>query len=253
MRFLLSNDDGIHADGLRVLWDMLASLAEVLVVAPDRNRSAASHSLTLDRPLRMQRVAENAFAVNGTPTDCVHLAVAGLLKNDPPQLVVSGINEGANLGDDVLYSGTVAAAMEGRFLGCPAMAFSLAAIDEGPLIHYDTAAALAKQLVTQFTKRQLPSETILNVNVPNLPLKDIKGIRATRLGFRHRSESVIVAHDPKGREVFWIGSAGPAQDNGPGTDFHAIANHFVSITPLHIDLTRHVVLSSVATWIEDLA
>lgn len=253
MHFLVSNDDGIHAEGLRTLAAALASVGGVHIVAPDRDRSAASHSLTVDRPLRMQKTDDGAFTVNGTPTDCVHLAITGKLLQQIPTMVISGINEGANLGDDVLYSGTVAAAMEGRLLGCPAIAFSLASEAGEPLKHYATAAEFAKRLVVRLGGIDLSSaEMILNVNVPDLPFSELKGVEITRLGFRHRSESVIKDTDPKGQEIFWIGRPGPAQDNGPGTDFYAIQRRCVSITPLHIDLTRYTAMEAFKNWSEEL-
>lgn len=252
MRFLVSNDDGIHAEGLRALASALASIGTVHVVAPDRDRSAASHSLTLDRPLRVQKVGDHTYAVNGTPTDCVHLAITGLLP-ELPTMVISGINEGANLGDDVLYSGTVSAAMEGRFLGCPAIAFSLASLNGESLQHYSTAAEVAKRLVIRLMQMELSAaEMILNVNVPDLPFRELSGIQVTRLGFRHCSEPVVKDYDPKGREIFWVGRPGPAQDNGPGTDFFAIENRCVSLTPLHIDLTRYTAMDALKKWSEGL-
>lgn len=245
MRFLLSNDDGYLAPGLAVMARALAGLGEVTVVAPDRNRSGASNSLTLDVPLRVNRADNGFFVVNGTPTDCVHLAIAGLLEQEP-DMVVSGINAGENLGDDVLYSGTVAAAMEGRFLGYPALAVSLAGAQTG---HFETAATVVTTLIGMMSGRQLPADTILNVNVPDRPHADLAGIEATRLGRRHRFESVIKSMDPRGRPVFWIGPPGPEVDEGPGTDFNAVRRGCVSVTPLHVDLTRYTALETVARWL----
>ncbi|HEX5049449.1 MAG TPA: 5'/3'-nucleotidase SurE [Gammaproteobacteria bacterium] len=244
MRILLSNDDGYQAQGLRTLARRLADLASITVVAPDRNRSGASNSLTLETPLRVERAEGDVYYVNGTPTDCVHIAVTGLLE-DPPDMIVSGINHGANLGDDVVYSGTVAAAMEGRFLGVPSIAVSLV-LDGGG--HYDTAADFIHRLVERSLREPLPPDLILNVNVPDVPASAIKGVRTTRLGFRHKSEPVIKALDPKNRPVYWIGAAGAGQDAGPGTDFHAIANGYVSVSPIKVDLTAHASLPAVENW-----
>jgi 5'-nucleotidase len=249
MKILISNDDGVHAPGLRALADALGKIADITVVAPDRNRSGVSNSLTLEHPLRVITAANGFFGVNGTPTDCVHLAVTGLLK-EMPDMVVSGINEGSNLSDDVLYSGTVAAATEGRFLGLPSIAVSLA----GPRCeHYDTAAAIAKMLVERLRQTPLTYDTILNVNVPDLPLSELKGIQVTRLGTRHIAEPTIKAVDPRGRKIYWVGQPGPEQDAGPGTDFYAVNTGYVSITPLHLDLTHHKVLNELSEWVQPLA
>ncbi len=244
MHILLSNDDGYRAPGLRCLAAALAEAAEVTVVAPDRDRSGASNSLTIDVPVRV-RTAPNGFHyVSGTPTDCVHLAITGLLEREP-DLVVSGINAGANLGDDVLYSGTVAAAMEGRHLGLPAIAVSLA----GPGgEHYESAARIARQVLEHLRALALPRATILNVNVPDLPWEEIGGIEVTRLGHRHRAEAVVRARDPRGELVYWVGAPGPEEDAGEGTDFHAVRNGRVSVTPLHVDFTRHAALAETARW-----
>ncbi|MEO8401072.1 MAG: 5'/3'-nucleotidase SurE [Gammaproteobacteria bacterium] len=248
MKILLSNDDGFLAPGLKFLANELKTIAEITVVAPDRNRSGASNSLTLDNPLRVM-TAENGFiSVNGTPTDCVHIAVTGLLE-EMPDMVVSGINEGSNLSDDVLYSGTVAAATEGRFLGLPSIAVSLM----GPkCAHYATAASIAKMLVLNLKKDPLPKDTILNVNVPDLPLAEIRGIQVTRLGTRHVAEPTIKAVDPRGRKIYWIGQPGPEEDAGPGTDFYAVNMGYVSITPLHLDLTHYKVFEQLAGWVKTL-
>ena len=248
MRILLSNDDGVYAPGLACLAQCLSEIAEITVVAPDRNRSGASNSLTLDNPLRMVRADNGFFGVNGTPTDCVHLAVTGLL-TEMPDMVVSGINEGSNLSDDVLYSGTVAAATEGRFLGLPSIAVSLA----GPRCqHYQTAAEVAKRLVLQLNREALPSHTILNVNVPDLPPSEVRGFQVTRLGTRHIAEPTVKALDPRGRKIFWVGQPGPEQDAGPGTDFYAVNMGFVSITPLHLDLTHYKVFEQLSGWVNAL-
>lgn len=246
MHILLSNDDGYLAPGLRVLAETLGQLYTLSVVAPDRDRSGASNSLTLDRPLRA-KVAENGFTfVNGTPTDCVHLAITGLLEEEPA-MVISGINAGANMGDDALYSGTIAAAMEGRFLGLPAIAVSLASRTPE---HFETAARAIVQIVEQLRRRPLKQDSILNVNVPDVPWEMIQGIKATRLGNRHKSEGVITQTDPRGMPMYWIGPPGRTQDAGEGTDFHAVEHGFVSITPLQIDLTRYQSLSGLSDWLE---
>jgi 5'/3'-nucleotidase len=250
VKILVSNDDGYRARGIRLLREALASLAEVTVVAPDRNRSGASNSLTLDVPLRVLESEPGVHYVQGTPTDCVHLAISGLFDFEH-DMVVSGINDGANLGDDVLYSGTVAAAIEGRFLGLPAVAISLCTAPDAES-HFETAARVACQLVEQLVRRPLEQPLILNVNVPNLPFAALRGFRSTRLGFRHRSEPILPARDPRGRPVYWVGPAGPEQDAGPGTDFEAIAQGCVSVTPLQIDLTRHSALPAVQHWLEAL-
>jgi 5'-nucleotidase len=249
VKILISNDDGYRAEGLRALTDALRPLAEITVVAPDRNRSGASNSLTLDVPLRVFPFDTNRYyVVNGTPTDCVHLAISGLFEHDH-DMVVSGINDGANLGDDVLYSGTVAAAIEGRFLGLPAIAVSLV-IQPNSGQHFATAARIAAELVMRIQRSPLHPATILNVNVPDLPYESLKGSRATRLGFRHRSEPIVRSEDPRGRPVYWVGAAGIGQDAGEGTDFDAVANGYVSVTPLQIDLTRHAMLEDIGAWLQ---
>lgn len=244
MRILVSNDDGYQARGLRVLAARLREFAEVTIVAPDRNRSGASNSLTLDSPLRVDRIDEDVYSVNGTPTDCVHVAITGLLEREP-DMVVSGINHGANLGDDVHYSGTVAAAMEGRFLGLPAIAVSLVSLEHG---HFETAADVVAGLVRGMLDEPLPVDTILNVNVPDLPAAELRGVTATRLGFRHKSEPVIRSTDPKGQTIYWVGPAGGTQDAGPGTDFEAVARGAVSVTPIKVDLTDHARIQPLADW-----
>lgn len=245
MRILISNDDGYRAPGIAALAEVLAAHAELTVVAPDRNRSGASNSLTLDAPLRAQEMENGFIAVDGTPTDCVHLAITGLLEHEP-DMVIAGINAGANLGDDVLYSGTVAAAVEGRFLGYPAVAVSLAG---GACRHYASAARAVDFVIARLVADPLPADTILNINVPDLPWDEIAGFEATRLGHRHKAEPVVRGEDPRGRPIYWVGPAGAEQDAGPGTDFHAIRRKFVSITPLQIDLTRYDALDTVAHWL----
>ena len=249
MRILVSNDDGYRAEGLQRLVDALQPLAQVTVVAPERNRSGASNSLTLDVPLRVAEYGPRRHFVNGTPTDCVHLAITGLLEQEP-DMVVAGINAGANLGDDVLYSGTVAAAVEGRFLGLPTLAISLVLRDGH---HFDTAARVAAELLMRLARSPLHSSMILNVNVPDLPYEQLRGFKSTRLGNRHRSAPVVRASDPRGRPVYWVGPAGEGADAGEGTDFHAIATGYVSVTPLQVDLTRHTALAEIDDWLKGRA
>jgi len=248
MHFLISNDDGYRAAGLVCLAQALGSIARVSVVAPDRDRSGASNSLTLDRPLRATAGDNGFISVDGTPTDCVHLAITGLLDSEP-DMVVSGINGGANLGDDVLYSGTVAAAVEGRFLGYPAMALSLASVEP---IHFDTAAQVAIALIKRLETQRLAPDIILNVNVPDLPYPEIAGFRGTRLGHRHKAEPVVRMADPRGRTIYWVGPAGAEQDAGPGTDFHAVNQGYVSVTPIQIDLTRYDAMDMIADWLHGI-
>ena len=245
MHILLSNDDGYLAEGLIALANALRGHAEISVVAPDRNRSAASNSLTLEMPLRAYTMDNGFIKVDGTPTDCVHLAITGLLENEP-DMVFAGINHGSNLGDDVLYSGTVAAATEGRFLGLPAVAISL--VGANP-VHFDTAAQVAVTLLRQLVNKPLPQDTILNVNVPDVAIKDLKGYQATRLGQRHKSEPVIKSEDPRGRVIYWVGPPGAEQDAGPGTDFYAINAGFVSVTPLQLDLTWYERINDLKAWL----
>lgn len=252
MKILISNDDGYRSEGIRQLTAALAALpgVTVTVMAPDRNRSGASNSLTLDVPLRVTQAEPGVYYVAGTPTDCVHLAISGFFDHDH-DIVVSGVNDGANLGDDVLYSGTVAAAVEGRFLGLPAIAISLCT-QTGGHGHFDTGAQVGARLIRQLLRSALDRALILNVNVPDLAYADLAGFRTTRLGFRHRSEPVLKARDPRGQPVYWVGPAGREQDAGPGTDFDAVADGFVSVTPLQIDLTRHSALTDVAKWLADI-
>jgi 5'-nucleotidase len=245
MHILLSNDDGYLAEGLLALANALREYAEISVVAPDKNCSAASNSLTLEMPLRAYKADNGIIRVDGTPTDCVHLAITGLLAKEP-DMVFAGINHGANLGDDVLYSGTVAAATEGRFLGFPAVAISLAGSNP---VHFETAAHVAVILLKQLINHPLPQDTLLNVNVPNIPLKELKGYQATRLGQRHKSEPVIRMSDPRGRPIYWVGPPGAEQDAGPGTDFYAINAGYVSVTPLQLDLTWHDRIHAIKAWL----
>jgi 5'-nucleotidase len=250
MHVLISNDDGVDAPGIRVLAQSLGRLGRVTLVAPDRDRSGASNSLTLDQPIRVVQLEEGVYRVAGTPTDCVHLALCGLLDDDP-DIVISGINNAANLGDDVIYSGTVAAAMEGRYLGLPAIAVSLCSQGHVPR-HFDSAARAAALLMERLLVDPLPADTILNVNVPDRAWDEIEGFEVTRLGNRHRAEPCIRQLDPRGRPVYWIGPPGSEQDAGPGTDFDAIRRGFVSVTPIHVDLTRFQALDKVAGWIAAL-
>ena len=246
MRILVSNDDGYQAEGIKKLTQALSEIAEVIVVAPNENKSAASSSLTIGKPLNPVQIDENIFAIDATPSDCVHLALCGFLK-ESIDLVVTGINYGANLGDDVIYSGTVAGAIEGRFLGLPSIAISLASWD---CKHFETAAIIAKRLVEKIEKAPLSHNTIINVNVPDVPIEEIKGIKSTRLGNRHMSEPSI--QDQNDPSLYWIGENGPEADNGEGTDFYAVTNHFVSVTPLQIDLTKYSELKQVSEWLADL-
>ncbi|MBA3929881.1 5'-nucleotidase [Pseudoxanthomonas japonensis] len=251
MRVLVSNDDGVDAPGIRILAEGLRGAGhEVYVVAPDRDRSGASNSLTLDLPIRLKRIDHYTCSIAGTPTDCVHLALTGMLEFEP-DIVVSGINNTANLGDDVIYSGTVSAAMEGRFLGLPAVAMSLATKNHDAK-HYETAARAAVEIVARLKADPLPADTILNVNVPDLAWADVRGFEVTRLGNRHRSEACVPQPDPRGHTVYWIGPAGREQDAGAGTDFHAVRTGHISITPIHVDLTRYQALEKVASWVGGL-
>jgi 5'-nucleotidase len=245
MRILLSNDDGYFAPGLSLLEQALAPIADVTVVAPERDRSGASNSLTLDRPLTVKRSQNGYYYVNGTPTDCVHLAVTGLL-DALPDIVVSGINHGANMGDDTIYSGTVAAATEGFLLGIPAIAISLVA-QAGE--HYQTAVRVAADLVERFRVRPLGQPVLLNVNVPDVPHAELRGMHVTRLGKRHKAEPVMKSTNPRGDTVYWIGAAGGAQDSGEGTDFYAVSQGVVSVTPLQVDLTRYSQTDAVRSWL----
>ena len=251
MRVLVSNDDGVDAPGIHALAKGLRDAGhDVFMVAPDRDRSGASNSLTLDAPIRVVQLDERSWKVHGTPTDCVHVAITGMLEIEP-DIVVSGINNTANLGDDVIYSGTVSAAMEGRFLGLPAVAVSLDTRNHDAR-HYETAARAAVEIVARLKADPLPANTILNVNVPDLAWSQVRGFEVTRLGNRHRAEHCVAQDDPRGRTVYWVGPAGPEQDAGPGTDFHAVRTGHIAITPIHVDLTRYQALEKVAGWVGGL-
>jgi 5'-nucleotidase len=245
MRILISNDDGYFSPGLACLAEYLAEIADVVVVAPERDRSGASNSLTLDRPLKLRRAANGFYYVNGTPTDCVHMAVTGML-DQQPDMVVSGINDGANMGDDTVYSGTVAAATEGFLLGIPSIAVSLVGKE---FVNYETAAKVAAELVQRFASRKHSHPWLLNVNVPDVPHDQLQGLSVTRLGKRHKAEPVVKASNPHGETVYWVGAPGKAQDAGEGTDFHAISCRQVSLTPLQIDLTQYSQLEAVRGWL----
>lgn len=246
MRILLSNDDGYFAPGLACLAEALSVIADIIVVAPERDRSGSSNSLTLDRPLSLRKSHNGFYYVNGTPTDCVHLAVTGML-DTLPDMVVSGINDGANMGDDTIYSGTVAAATEGFLLGIPSLAISLARFSAG---NFATAARVAKEIVQRFENDRLHGTVLLNINVPDVAYGELQGTEVTRLGRRHKAEPVVKSKSPRGENVYWVGAAGPAQDAGEGTDFSAIQRNRVSITPLQIDLTRYGQLDAVREWIK---
>jgi 5'-nucleotidase len=245
VRILLSNDDGYFAPGLAALAEAMHGMGEVTVVAPERNRSGASNSLTLDRPLHLKEAPNGFFYVNGTPTDCVHLAVTGMLDHEP-DMVLSGINWGPNMGDDTIYSGTVAAAMEGHLLGVPAIALSLGSFSGR---NFATAGRVARQLAERFRDRPFGAPLLLNVNVPDVPYEMLQGMRVTRLGRRHKAEPVVKQISPRGETVYWVGAAGAAADAGEGTDFHAVDNNWVSVTPLQIDLTHAGQLGGVQEWL----
>lgn len=247
MHILLSNDDGYSAEGLLALAKGLGEMADISVIAPDKNRSAASNSLTLEMPLRAETLANGFIKVDGTPTDCVHLAITGLLDKEP-DMVIAGINHGANLGDDVLYSGTVAAATEGRFLGLPAIAISMASSNPQ---YISTGVKVAQIVLQRILDKPLAKDILLNVNVPDLPWEEIKGFQSTRLGQRHKAEPVIKSEDPRGRTIYWVGPPGKEQDAGKGTDFYAISEGFVSITPLQLDLTRYEALEMLKDWLAE--
>ena len=246
MRILLSNDDGYFAPGIHALAEALAGLGEIVVVAPEQNRSGASNSLTLDRPLLLKQAASGFYFVNGTPTDCVHLAVTGML-GYLPDMIVSGINHGANMGDDTIYSGTVAATTEGFLLGIPSVAISLTSHDGK---NFDTAGRVARDIVERFIRNPIREPVLLNVNVPDIPHADLKGTEVARLGRRHKAEPVITMRSPRNETVYWVGAAGAAADAGPGTDFNAVERGFVSITPLQIDLTHTAQLSTISHWMQ---
>jgi len=246
MRILVSNDDGVYAPGLITLAEELATFAEIQVVAPDRNRSGASNSLTLHNPIRIKELDNDYISVEGTPTDCVHLALTGMMDMQP-DMVIAGINSGANLGDDVLYSGTVAAATEGRFLGLPSIAISLVGTE---FKHYQTAAKVAKQIIQNINALSLPGQVILNVNVPDISFEELQGIEITRLGTRHCAEPTIKQTDPRGKTIYWVGPPGIEEDAGPGSDFYAVKTKKVSITPLKIDLTHYESLKRLSHWLQ---
>jgi 5'-nucleotidase len=245
MRILLSNDDGYFAPGIEILVRHLSDIADITVVAPERDRSGASNSLTLDRPLSLRRAANGYYFVNGTPTDCVHLAVTGMLDH-LPDMVISGINRGANMGDDTIYSGTVAAATEGYLLGVPSLAVSLASHKAE---HFATAAQVARKIVERCQREPMREPTLLNINVPDVAPEALKGLQVTRLGKRHKAEPVIKQQNPRNETVYWVGAAGEAQDAGEGTDFHAVANGYASITPLQIDLTHGAQIGAIRNWL----
>ncbi|MCF6288250.1 MAG: 5'/3'-nucleotidase SurE [Proteobacteria bacterium] len=252
MHFLISNDDGVNATGIQALAEVLQELGKITIYAPISDRSGASNSLTLDRPVRIHKLADNKFAVDGTPTDCVHMALTGLM-DELPDMVASGINNAANLGDDVLYSGTVAAAIEGRYLGLPAIAFSLATSHEsGQVRYFETAQYFIKKIILNLQANPLPQDTILNINFPNIPIDAVKGIKVTRFGNRHKAENTVQDIDPRGRKIYWIGPAGPEADAGEGTDFFAIKQGFVSITPMQVDMTKHSMLDEISRWSEKI-
>ncbi|MFY8298501.1 5'/3'-nucleotidase SurE [Pseudoalteromonas sp. SS15] len=246
MKILLSNDDGVHAKGISVLYEALSKIADVTVIAPDRNCSGASNSLTLLNPLRATQLENGFYSVNGTPTDCVHLGVNQLL-DEEPDLVVAGINNGANLGDDTLYSGTVAAATEGRHLGLPAIAVSLCSKKEA---NYETAAEVAVKIIKQLSSHPLPKDQIININVPDIPLAELKGVKVTRLGARHKADTMTEQIDPWGRSVFWYGSLGSESDAGEGTDFYAVNQGYAAVTPLKVDMTAHESIDAMSSWLE---
>ena len=248
MKLLLSNDDGVHALGIKVLYQELAKHFNVTVVAPDRNCSGASNSLTLLNPLRAQTLDNGFYSVNGTPTDAVHLGVSQLMSSRP-DLVIAGINKGPNLGNDTLYSGTVAAATEGRHMGIPAIAISLLGKDE---LHYQTAAVITTKIIKRIQDHPLAVDQILNINVPDVPLSEIKGIKVTRLGHRHQAETMKKMQDPWQRDIYWYGCLGEELDGGEGTDFHAVANNYVSVTPLTVDMTAHNSINNMTKWISEV-
>jgi len=251
MKILVSNDDGVYAKGIEILADSLKTFGKVTVVAPDRNRSGASNSLTLNAPLYVKTLTNGFISVEGTPTDCVHIATTGFLP-ELPDIVATGINDGTNLGDDVWYSGTVSAAMEGRFLGFPAVAFSLANLNHDECKYYETAGKVAQKIIEHLIKKPLGTHTILNVNIPDVPFETLRGFDVTRLGTRHRAAPTISMTDPRGHQVYWIGPAGDQEDAGPGTDFYAIEHNKVSITPLRLDLTDYQISDQLTEWAEKL-
>ena len=248
MKILLINDDGVTAKGITVLYQALSEIASVTLVAPDRNCSGASNSLTLLNPLRATKLENGFISINGTPTDCVQLGLNELM-DELPDLVVAGINNGANLGDDTLYSGTVAAATEGRHMGLPAVAVSLCSKNEK---HYETAAAVAVNIITQLSSHPLPQDQIININVPDIPLDELKGIQVTRLGSRHKAETMTKQRDPWGKDIYWYGTLGAEADAGPGTDFYAVNQGYASVTPLTVDMTAKESLEKMRDWVASL-
>ena len=246
MKILLSNDDGYFAPGLNILAEHLAKITDITVVAPERNRSGASNSLTLDRPLSVKKASNGFFYVNGTPTDCVHIALTGLM-DEMPDMVISGINDGANMGDDTIYSGTVAAAMEGYLLDIPSIAVSMSQHNAS---HFETAARVAVEMVQHFQKAGFASPTLLNINVPDVPYAQLKGRTVTRLGKRHKAEPVIQLKTPRNETVYWVGAAGKPNDGGEGTDFYAVSQNMVSISPIQVDLTKHAQMDELTRWFQ---
>ena len=246
MKILISNDDGYFAPGLIILAEHLAKIADITVVAPERDRSGASNSLTLDRPLSVRKASNGFFYVNGTPTDCVHIALTGLM-DSMPDMVISGINDGANMGDDTIYSGTVAAAMEGYLLGIPSIAISMS---QHNCTHFETAARIAVEMVQHYQKTGFASPTLLNINVPDVAYEQLKGRVITRLGKRHKAEPVIQLKTPRGETVYWVGAAGKPNDGGEGTDFYAVSQNMVSISPIQVDLTKHSQMTEIDLWLK---
>ena len=246
MKILLSNDDGYFAPGLNILAEHLAKIADITVVAPERNRSGASNSLTLDRPLSVKKASNGFFYVNGTPTDCVHIALTGLM-DEMPDMVISGINDGANMGDDTIYSGTVAAAMEGYLLDIPSIAVSMS---QHNATHFETAARVAVEMVQHYQKTGFASPTLLNINVPDVPYEQLNGRTVTRLGKRHKAEPVIQLKTPRNETVYWVGAAGKPNDGGEGTDFYAVSQNMVSISPIQVDLTKHTQMDELKHWLQ---
>ena len=246
MKILISNDDGYLAEGINILAKRLRKKHQVTIFAPSKNKSASSSSLTIDRPLKPKKISESIYTINGTPSDSTHFALCGFFEKQF-DLVIAGINYGPNLGDDVIYSGTVAAAIEGRFVGFPSIAISLASWDGK---NFDTAAKVAETIVDNVEFSELSSNTVLNINVPDIPLNEIKGFKTTRLGKRHKSENII--QDKEDISLYWIGENGKEADNGPGTDFYAIKNNYVSITPLQVDLTNKSEIEKVDRWIKKI-
>jgi 5'-nucleotidase len=242
---VISNDDGIRSPGIRALAAAMQEIGRIVVVAPDRERSAAGHSLSISHPLRVDETAPGWHAVDGTPTDCINLAINGLLRRRKVDLVVSGINKGANMGDDITYSGTVAAALEGTLLGIPSIAFSLASWDR---FDFGFAAAFAGKVATKVLREGLPKDTLLNVNIPAIPETDVKGVRITRMGKRIYGDAIIRKRDPRGRYYYWIGGDALSHEGVPGSDLEAVEEGFISITPLHLDMTHYGAMKTLGKW-----